>query len=387
MNKKQEEKLAYNKNHADAKEHPKKSIKERINALEDWQKRKLLFWSLLIPLIGIIYLTATNISLYQDKKAEEMYWQNGLLDNEEVLKEAEEYSQDATIVTAGTYVENIREVNIKSSNYRIVFLCWFRWEGDPELDMIHNFRVYNGIVNKMEVLEDYHEGNTNYQQVRIDATIQKDYWIVRFPLESYQLRFYIEPNYSVERVLFEPDIEHSTVNPSLSISGFELKRHAVSKYTMKYASNLGNPEIGVPYAQELCTSMEINRSGFGLYVKCFIALLGTITWVFITLYLCAYHRVDPLGMIPAALFGTVTNIMVGANLLPDALQVGLLEYVTIGGIMVILACATSVVNINRIRNKYQNTEFAFIFGKIMFFSILTLTIAGMVLYPVCAYMF
>lgn len=387
MNRKEQDNLEYNRNHAEAGKHPKRSFRERLMALEDWQKKKLIFWFCLFSFTGILYLTITNVLLYQDKTEEEIYWQNGLLENEDVWQEAQQYSEKATVVTAGTYVENLREVNIKASNFRITFLCWFRWEGDQELDMMNNFRVYNGIINKMEVLEDYHEGNTSYQQVRIDATIQKNYWIVRFPLESYQLRFYIEPNYSVERVLFEPDVEHSTVNPSLSISGFDLKRNAVSKYTIKYDTNLGNPEINVPYAQEICTSLEINRSGFGLFIKCFIALTGTITWVFITLYLCAYHRIDPLGMIPAALFGTVTNIMVGANLLPDALQIGMLEYVTVGGIMVILACSISVVNINRIRNKYENTEFAFLYGKIMFFTLLVLTLAGVILYPVSSYMF
>ena len=173
----------------------------------------------------------------------------------------------------------------------------------------------------------------------------------------------------------------------MSISGFEYKRSAVSTYTMEYESTLGKPRTSIPIVQELCVSMEINRSGFGLYVKCFIALLGTITWVFITLFLCTYHRVDPLTMIPAALFGTVTNIMVGANLLPDALQVGLLEYVTIGGILVILSCALSVVNINRIRNKHQNQEFAYLFGRTMFFLLLFLTVLGAVLYPLCSYMF
>lgn len=64
------------------------------------------------------------------------------------------------------------------------------------------------------------------------------------------------------------------------------------------------------------TQLEINRSGLGLYAKCFIALFGTSLWVFITMFLCTYHRADPLSMIPAALFGTVSNIMVGTILSP-----------------------------------------------------------------------
>lgn len=366
---------------------PRKTVRERIGALERWQKKKLLSWFLFILIVGLVYLGVTNYKLYQDKKAEERYWQEGLQDNQAAVQRANQYASGATNVQVGTYVENLREVNVKNSNFRVVFICWFRWEGDPELDMAGNFRIYNGVMNKVELLEDYHEDNLHYQQLRVDATVQKNYWIVRFPLESYQLRFFIEPNYTVERVRIIPDTQNSTINPHLNISGFEYKRSAVSTYTMEYESTLGNPETGVPIVQELCTSMEINRSGFGLYLKCFIALIGTITWVFITLFLCTYHRVDPLGMIPAALFGTVTNIMVGANLLPDTLQVGLLEYVTIGGIMVILFCAISVVNINRIRNKHQDAEYAFIFGRTMFFTTLILTILGIILYPLSSYLF
>ncbi|MEG0367575.1 MAG: hypothetical protein RR585_12115 [Coprobacillus sp.] len=365
----------------------KKSIFKEIVELSPVKKRKLLTWFLSILIIGGVYIGYTNYKLYTDKTAEETYWQAGLKDNPELLKEADQYKNTATVVTTGTYLENLKEVNVKASNFRVVFSCWFRWDGDEKLDMANNFRVYNGVINKKEVLEDYHKGNTHYQQVRVDATVQKNYWIVRFPLESYQLRFFIEPSYSVERVRIEADTQYSSVNKNLNISGFEYKRSAVSTYTMKYNSNLGNPESSVPISQELATSIEINRDGFGLYLKCFIALIGTLTWVFITLYLCTFHNIDPLSMIPAALFGTVTNIMVGANLLPDALQIGLLEYVTLAGIMVILACSISVVNVNRIRTKMKDSRFAYLFGQTMFFTILTLTLLATVLYPVCSFMF
>ena len=57
--------------------------------------------------------------------------------------------------------------------------------------MANNFRVYNGLMNKKEILEEVHEDGQHYQMLRVDATVQKNYWIVRFPLESYQMRLYI----------------------------------------------------------------------------------------------------------------------------------------------------------------------------------------------------
>lgn len=101
---------------------------------------------------------------------------------------------------------------------------------------------------------------------------------------------------------------------------------------------------------------------------------------------------DPLGMVPAALFGTVTNIMVGTNLVPDALEVGLLEYVTIWGIMTILGNAISIININHVRNRKNDDEvgskeFAKVYGRILFYLMLIAAISGQIILPVCAYMF
>lgn len=364
-----------------------KAAGDSIKGLQTWQKKKLLFWFLLFAIGGTAYLTITCTKLYQDKAAETSYWENGLKENEENAKAAEKYSENATKVIAGTYIENIKEVNVKSSYYRAVIKCWFRWEGDDELDMINHFRIYNGTINKMEVTDDIKEGNTHYQSALVDVTVSKNYWAIRFPLESYQLRLYLESLYSVDRVNLEVDKENSSINPYLTVTGYELMNHDVSLYTMKYENQEGDPEASNPYSQELVTHVEINRVSIGLYIKCFIALFGTLTWVFITLYICTNHRVDPLGMIPGALFGTVTNIMVGANLLPDALTLGLLEYVNLGGIMIILAVAVSVITMNRVRNKFEAIDFAWLFGRVMFYTLLVLTFAGAIAYPLCAYRF
>ena len=99
----------------------------------------------------------------------------------------------------------------------------------------------------------------------------------------------------------QADTDNSLVLPVMTLNGFELSRSGVSVRTIKYDNLRNNPAATVPYTQELCTSIEINRDSFGLYLKCFIALLGTLIWIFITLFICTYHRIDPLRLIPTAL--------------------------------------------------------------------------------------
>ena len=355
--------------------------------MEKWQRKRLLLSVFAILIIAVSFLSFTLHQLYTDKNSEEGYWYSSMQTPEATQKRVTELSGNTTEVTVGTYVENLKEISLKNSNYRMEFLVWFRWEGDKVQDMSNNFRIYKGTVNKKELIRDYHENGVHYQQVRCDATVSKNYWTQRFPLESHQLRLYIEANTTVADVLFVADKEHSGVNPSMSISGYNLERTDVGVFNVEYSNTQSDPAIKkAPVHSELVTAMEINRSSWGLYVKCFTALVGTITWVLITLFLNTYHRVDPLGMIPGALFGTVSNIMVGANLLPDALEFGLLEFVNIWGIMTILAVAFSIINVNRIRNKYEDKKFASFYGKVMFYLILVLTVSGNILLPVTAYM-
>lgn len=356
--------------------------------MEPWQKNRVIFIWGGILMVAAVFLWITVSTLHRDKAYEADAWQNALTEVWTDPAIVAERSVDAIPVTVGTYVENFREMSIKSGSFRIVFLAWFSWEGDEDLDMINNFRIYKGYTNKMTVVKDYHENGTNYQLVRCDVTVTKNFWTRRFPLESHQLKMYLESVYPLEKVRLVGDFENSGLNPNLEITGYDVVRSGNHIVNVEYDNNHGDPEIsGNTYTSEFMTAIEINRSSWGLYVKCFIALLGTTTWVLITLFINTYHRVDPLGMLPAALFGTVSNIMVGANLLPDALEIGLLEFVNFWGIFIILIVALSVININRIRNKYEDKKFAQAFGRLMFFTTLALVLIGHALLPISAYLF
>lgn len=354
---------------------------------ESWQKKRLGFCLAIIILGGTLFLGFAARDLYVNKANEEVYWNDHLTEDKSNEAKIAEISKDAIPVTCGTYVETLREVNIKNSYFRVVAKVWFKWDADEDLDMIHNFEVYNGVMNKLEILEDKVYDGIHYQCARMDVSVFKNYWTKRFPLESHQLRFYIEPLYRVQTVKLIAD-EDSGINPSVGIAGYEFEKFSTTIFNQEYDSSYGDDTItGDLITSEYMYQMEFNRNGFGLYLKCFIALFGTSLWVFITMFLCTYHKIDPLSMIPAALFGTVSNIMIGANLLPDALEIGLLEYVNIWGVFTILSAALVIININRIRTKYQDHEFAARFGRIMFYTLLTLVVSGHIILPVCAYIF
>lgn len=358
----------------------------KYSGLNSTQKKRLLLTFFSFVITGLFVLAFFSFTLANERWHARDSWDSYLTDTPENAALAGGLSKDAVRVTVGTYIDNLREINMKSSYYRVEFMVWFSWEGNQDIDPANNFRIYKGLINKSTIIKETHENGINYQLVNMDVSVSKNFDTKRFPLESHQMRLYVESTYPVQQVMFIPDRENSGINRNMTITGFDFLRHDVGGVTFLYDTAHGDPDIQEHMmTSEIVTAFEINRSNFGLYFKCFIALAGTITWSLITMFLSAQHHVDPLGMIPGALFGTVTNIMVGANLLPDALDAGLLEYVNIWGILIILAVSIAIINVNRIRNKYKDADFAHYYGTIMFITILVFTVAGQVILPLAAY--
>ncbi|MEA4854263.1 MAG: hypothetical protein VB082_08335 [Christensenella sp.] len=358
--------------------------------LEPWQRKKLFFWIALLLIFATVYLGATSFSLYADKKAEDDYWNYYLNEADSYTADETAIMEDATQVTVGTYVETMNAMDMKNSKFTVTFRCWFSWEGREDFDPSQSFEIYNGTANKVEILRSENLGTQHYQLLRVNATVSKSFWTVRFPVGSYQFRFYLKPTDTIENLVFVPDTAHSGINDSLNLSGFKVARNATGLCIIRE-----DPEMfQAPFDQDNCssysevmTAFELNRDSWGLYLKCIIALIGTNAWVLISLFVCTYHKVDSLAMIPAILFGTVSNILVGANLIPDAMYAGLLEYVNIWGIYIILISSLIIVNINRIRNEHQDEAFAKLFGRCMFTIILATTVLGYLLLPCSAYRF
>lgn len=362
--------------------------KMRLRDFEYWKRKRLVLHVGGFILFNLIFLACASITLQRDRIEQTKLWNSLFSGDHETTEKAAEVSEDAIPVLTGLYVENLREISLKDSYFSVEFLVWFRWEGNEDLNMADNFRMYNGIINSKEITKDYHENGIHYQQIRCDATISRKFVTSRFPLESILLKFYIVSDYNVENVILENDSTNSQCNPSLNISGYRLERFITGEYLHAYDNNQSDPSIEErAINSEILAAIEINRDGIGLYVKCFIALIGTIIWVLIALFICAYHSTDTFSLFPAALFGAVSNIMVGAGLIPDSLEMGLLEYVNIFGIDIILACTVTVININRIRMRYEDHSYAEYFGKIMFKAVLIITVAGNLLLPLSAYRF
>lgn len=359
--------------------------------LDPWKRRMTYRWLVGMALFGIVCLVYACLVMRASVSDEHSGWfdqSDPEVQQALSIAQADAEQGGAVHVQVGTYVENIDSVDIKDSTFNVTMLVWFRWQGSPDLDVAHHFNVVHGLTVDSTVIRDETVGDARYQLVRITSTVSKVFDTRRFPLDSHELMITVQSSLPAAEVIFDPDYDNSTENAALSISGYDVTATGRGVTASLAGSSESDPVIsGVPVLSDFVTTVDIDSHGFGLYFKCFLAMYGTTLWVLIMLYVCGHQRVDPLDMLPDALFGTVANIMIGAELLPDALNLGLLEFMNVWGVLTILATTLAVIQVNNIRSDYgsdPDEEFAEFFGRTMFFVIAALTIIGDVAIPIAA---
>ncbi|WP_294466317.1 hypothetical protein [uncultured Anaerofustis sp.] len=150
-------------------------MKEKLSNLDKWKKKYLLVSVVLIFLLSAVFLIEAGVHLINDKNAEEGYWQSTGKIDPKVEAFADDISKKAAKVTTGQYIETVKEFSIRDSKYRYTMMVWFKWNGNNDLDMANHFRIYQGTINNKEMVKDYHKGNLNYQSLRVDVTVSKDF--------------------------------------------------------------------------------------------------------------------------------------------------------------------------------------------------------------------
>lgn len=105
----------------------------KLRELERTHRRRLAACFLLIVVTGVVFLSYAVVTLFQDRASEDDYWEKSFTETDSLNQELAQRSRSAVPVEIGTYIENLKEVSIKTSSFRAVMLVWFKWEGKTTL--------------------------------------------------------------------------------------------------------------------------------------------------------------------------------------------------------------------------------------------------------------
>lgn len=359
------------------------------------QKKKHVWkWSCFMIGIAACYLCYTGFQLVSDRIRSRQKWEEYRTAGEEMPEQyAGKGNPSAVDVFGSVYVKSIDSIDIRNSEFSVSFEALFCWDKEkyPDFTMEDNFQIYNGKFTENLLLDEYDREEMRCQLFYLKGSVKEVFSTKRFPLSAYQLRFYLQPKKDMGGIhLRRLEEGYVGADDQLNVAGFRMEEIDVSDFyyevplPTRYGSYEGE-EVPVVYS-ELLTSIELSRASWGLYFKCIIALIGSGIWVFFCFFICIYDRLDNIGVISPVFFGVVTNLLVGANLVPDALETGLLEYINIWGIYTILSVTFMIIYVNRIRYFWKEEAYARYFGKVMFCEMAAMTVLGHLVIPLCAYL-
>ena len=360
---------------------------ENFQQLSPKAKRHILISMMILIIPVTVYAAMGAIHMHQNKVAAVDKYDDRIELTEEQLTEFNDLDA-AREVQVGVYMESITNVSVANDSWKTKFLLWFRWEGEhwePSEYPGETFLIGNGITDSKTLMEEFHENGQHYQLYRITATIEKYFDTTRYPLESHQLKLFIEDDRDMSEVYYSPDKHNSTISPYLNIAGFDIINFDSGLYLNEYTSTMGHPrleemEFESKKTLEYVFVTRINRAGYGLFMKAFLSLLAILLWICISLYNCAYNQTDAMGSINTGIFGVVSSMIVGMNLLSDARGSGLIEYINMFSLAMILIITVYIIRINRFREKKVREAFVSCYAKSLFWSVSILSVTSIGLF-------
>lgn len=152
----------------------------------------------------------------------------------------------AETVTVGVYVENVQAVDITTNSFSADFYVWLRWR-DPDFDAPAGIEVMNVFeswaLTKTELYEEprkQSDGSLVWLG-RYQGNFNSPLSVADFPFQKQTLRFVFEDGqHDVRRVVYVPDKDPITVNPAITLAGYNFGKPDITFDTHTYPTSFGD---------------------------------------------------------------------------------------------------------------------------------------------------
>ncbi|QWR77550.1 hypothetical protein [Candidatus Magnetomonas plexicatena] len=355
------------------------------------KKQKVLKYSLIIAALYTIIIVFSAYTMYHNrelsnKKHALRMNPTGIEPGKTPPEQLPETGNYAT-VKIGSYVENVDNLLIKDSMWSVNFYVWFSWQGDAKLDPGGKLVIVDGIVNKKELLEDYHgKDGDNYQRYRISAKIIKFFDTARVPIEDHMLNIYVEDGAKDGTKLRYVADKTSNISSRLNIPGFKITSHSNVVKTHTYKSSYGDPRLSPDSKKvfsQYIAAIQIKRVDFGFYLKIFLSLFAALLLT-LSSYFIKPSDVGPRFALPTgAYFGAVANTYLANSLLPTSGSFGLVDHVAgVGLFTIFISIATSLLS--NYYARMEDKELSLALDRTMFKVVSICCVAANIIIPWCA---
>lgn len=151
-------------------------------------------------------------------------------------------------VTVGVYVQNVQAVDLSTNSFSADFYIWLRWR-NPDIDVPAGVEVQNVFENwaltKTEVYPEPRkqpDGSLVWLG-RYQGNFNSPLSVSDYPFQNQTLRFVFEEAIlNVEQLVYVPDKDPITVNPDITLAGYNFGKPRIAFDSHTYPTSFGDLE-------------------------------------------------------------------------------------------------------------------------------------------------
>jgi hypothetical protein len=260
---------------------------------------------------------------------------------------AESETSEPAQVAVGIYLNQVREVSLRDSQFVVDFWIWFRWKKDTKvegevLDPLKAYEVSGGDIESRanEFREELAGTEWTYATERVVARVMQVFDVSQFPQDRHRLVIAIEDGDHEEAlVTLTADSANSRIDPKLHVPGFRVRNFDSTVVQHAYKTNYG--DVTLPSDSESIYSrcefaLDIKRPGFGYTLKLMWGMWLSALVALLALFIKPVN-VDPrFGLPVGAIFAAMANQYILSSILPDSATVTSADIAGMATIIVIL---------------------------------------------------
>jgi hypothetical protein len=245
-------------------------------------------------------------------------------------------------VAAGIYLNQVRALSLRDSQFVADFWIWFRWKKGAVVDPLATFEIVGGDIETRtnEGREDLPGGEWSYATARIVARVVQVLDIRDFPQDRHRLVIAIEDGEHEDfELTYEADSANSRIDPNVHVPGFQVANFETVIVQHAYKTNYG--DVTLPSDSESTYSrfefaLNVERPGFGYTLKLVWGMWLSALVALLALLIKPVN-VDPrFGLGVGAIFAAMANQYIVTSALPDSATVTSADIVGMATIVVIL---------------------------------------------------
>jgi hypothetical protein len=273
-------------------------------------------------------------------------------------KKAVEYPQVCTI---GTHISSLYEFNLADRSFGTDFMLW----SNCSVANVEPFKSINFLNAKnleISVNIEQKRGNSYWSLIKVRGTFRFPWRVENYPFDRHVLTIPFEDKIrDVTLLFFKSDIEKPSINPNLTLSGWELGDLKLDIDNFAYNTTFGDPELvgtGRSVYSRMNISIPISRnrivSFFKLTTPAYIAL-GIAGISFLMSSAEPPLMSGRMGIIVGSLFSVVLNMRSSESVLGRIEGLTLVDKIHINTMIYILIAAIAAI-VSRTASKFKGEK-------------------------------